>query len=88
MAPNRSGWNAGQTRLAQVGSDIATEASDGSFEQGQRLPTDNSPPEVAVVVVFRKESWINPIYKKTAHTEAPDGILRQGRRPWVAKGPL
>ena len=57
-----------RTRLAQVGSDVATEAPDGIFEQGQRLPTANSPPEVAVVVVFRKESWINPIYKKTAQT--------------------
>ncbi|PKI71183.1 hypothetical protein CRG98_008432, partial [Punica granatum] len=53
-----------RTRLAQVGSEVATEAPDGNFEQGQRLPTANSPPEVAVVVVFRKESWIDPIYKK------------------------
>ncbi|PKI69686.1 hypothetical protein CRG98_009957 [Punica granatum] len=56
------------TRLTQVGLDVTTEAPDGSFEQGQRLPTDNAPPEVAVVVVFRKESWIEPIYKKTVQT--------------------
>ncbi|PKI63032.1 hypothetical protein CRG98_016556 [Punica granatum] len=57
-----------RTRLAQVGLDVATEAPDGIFEQGQRLPTANSPPEVAVVVVFRKESWIDPICKKTVLT--------------------
>ncbi|PKI61639.1 hypothetical protein CRG98_017970 [Punica granatum] len=57
-----------RTRLAQVGSDVATEAPDGMFEQGQRLPTANSSSEVAVVVVFRKESWIDPIYKKIVQT--------------------
>ncbi|PKI52285.1 hypothetical protein CRG98_027327 [Punica granatum] len=111
MAPNRPGWNTGQTQLAQVGSDVATEAPDGIlrqelsgrpvqsckntqnrarlefrtrlaqvgsdvateapegiFEQGQQLPTANSSPKVAVVVVFRKESWIDPICKKTVQT--------------------
>ncbi|PKI78553.1 hypothetical protein CRG98_001060 [Punica granatum] len=57
-----------RTRLAQVGSDIATEAPDGIFELGQRLSTANSPPEVTVVVVFRKESSIDPICKKTVQT--------------------
>ncbi|PKI67526.1 hypothetical protein CRG98_012110 [Punica granatum] len=33
MAPNRPGWNTGQTRLAQVGSDVATEAPDGILRQ-------------------------------------------------------
>ncbi|PKI37352.1 hypothetical protein CRG98_042257 [Punica granatum] len=54
--------------LRQVGSDVATEAPDGIVEQGQRLPTANSPLEVAMVVVFQKESWIDPIYKKTVQT--------------------
>ncbi|OWM75149.1 hypothetical protein CDL15_Pgr012499 [Punica granatum] len=34
-----------RTRLAPVGSDIAMEAPDGMFEQGQRLLTPNSPME-------------------------------------------
>ncbi|PKI73823.1 hypothetical protein CRG98_005807 [Punica granatum] len=82
---NRPDWNTEQTRLAQVGSDVATEAPDGILRQGfgsefttvdpdgilmqgQRLPTPNSPPEVMVVVVWRKESRIDPICKKTAQT--------------------
>ncbi|OWM76874.1 hypothetical protein CDL15_Pgr010261 [Punica granatum] len=60
MAPNRSGWNAGQTRLAQVGTDVATEAPDGILRQGQRLLTPNGPPEVAVVVFWSQSYRVDP----------------------------
>ncbi|PKI72118.1 hypothetical protein CRG98_007505 [Punica granatum] len=58
---NRRDW-------AVFGSNITTVAPDGILRQGQQLPTPNRPLEVTVVVVMRKESRIDSIYKKTART--------------------
>ncbi|PKI48947.1 hypothetical protein CRG98_030662 [Punica granatum] len=58
---NRPDW-------AVFWSDVTVVSSDGILRQGQRLPTPNSPLEVVVVVVFQKESRIDPICKKTAQT--------------------
>ncbi|PKI60537.1 hypothetical protein CRG98_019013 [Punica granatum] len=58
---NRPDW-------AVFGSDVTTVSPDGILRQGQWLPTPTWPPEVAVVVVLRKESRINSISKKTSKT--------------------
>ncbi|PKI40704.1 hypothetical protein CRG98_038904 [Punica granatum] len=58
---NRPDW-------AVFGSDVTVVSSDGILRQSQWRLTPNSPPEVAVVVIFRKESQIDPIYEKTAQT--------------------
>ncbi|PKI71926.1 hypothetical protein CRG98_007694 [Punica granatum] len=53
---------------AVFGSEFTTVDPDGILMQGQRLPTPNSPPEVMVVVFWRKGSRIDPICKKTTQT--------------------
>ncbi|OWM66804.1 hypothetical protein CDL15_Pgr012396 [Punica granatum] len=49
-------------------SKFTTVDSNRILMQGQWLPTPNSPPEVSVVVDFRKESRIDLICKRTART--------------------
>ncbi|PKI58129.1 hypothetical protein CRG98_021478 [Punica granatum] len=49
-------------------SEFTTVDPDGTLMQGQQIPTPNSPPEVMVVVVWRKGSRIDPICKKLALT--------------------
>ncbi|PKI58361.1 hypothetical protein CRG98_021236 [Punica granatum] len=41
-----------------------SEAPSGILLQGHRLPTPKKPPKVAVVVVWRKETRVDPICKK------------------------
>ncbi|PKI36002.1 hypothetical protein CRG98_043577 [Punica granatum] len=60
------------------GSDVTMVSPDEILRQGQRLPTPNSPPEVIVVVVLRKESQIDQIYKKTRR-QLP---WRRSQRRW------
>ncbi|PKI58096.1 hypothetical protein CRG98_021523 [Punica granatum] len=63
----RLGWLFGEFSTV-FGSEFSTVDPDGILRQGQRLPNPNSPPEVTVVVVFRNESRIDQICKKTPQT--------------------
>ncbi|OWM78198.1 hypothetical protein CDL15_Pgr015017 [Punica granatum] len=54
---------------AVVGSEFTTVDPDGILMQGQLLPTPNLPPEVMVVVIWRKGSRIDPICKKNRKSD-------------------
>ncbi|PKI53389.1 hypothetical protein CRG98_026229 [Punica granatum] len=72
MAPNRPDWNTGQTRLAQVGSDVATEAPDGILRKGRRpwgvstpfwptgFPRKDSRPKPGALFITRQSEQTAP----------------------------
>ncbi|PKI67276.1 hypothetical protein CRG98_012348 [Punica granatum] len=61
-------------------SNVTTVAPDGILRQGQWLSTPNRPPEVTVVVVWRKGARIDPIFKKNSKSF--------GKLKWILQSDL